>query len=59
MMENFVYPDVRRDDFNALWDNGCLFYRFHYDEAMPWSKTMKPESSFSQDLPCRRKAEGI
>ena len=19
--ENFIFPDVRRDDFNALWDN--------------------------------------
>ena len=36
----------------------CLFYKFHYDEATSWSKTMKPESYCSQDLPCRRNAEG-
>ena len=28
-----------------------------YDEVMSWSKTMKPESSYSQDLPCRRNAQ--
>ena len=21
--ENFIFPDVRTDDFNALWDNFC------------------------------------
>ena len=21
--ENFIFPDVRSDDFNALWDNFC------------------------------------
>ena len=21
--ENFIFTDVRRDDFNALWDNFC------------------------------------
>ena len=39
--DNFIFPDVRRDDFNALCDNlplkRCLFYRFHYNEAMSWS----------------------
>ena len=41
--ENFIFPDFHTDDFNALWDNfcPCLFYRFHHDEAMSWSKTMK------------------
>ena len=63
--ENLIFPDVRRDDFNALWDKilplkHCLFYRFHHDEAMSWSKTMKLKALIHRIcLDEARNAEGI